>query len=203
MFLLATVFFVLEKVFLLVPKFSAEKQVDKRLELVLNGEMEKELIVLGSSRGARNIIAEVVEENTDFKSYNLSYPGSNVAFHEFILKTLLRHNNAPKILVLALDERSEFKNNKSFVFRNDRLYPLVGYQDVVNELITQDEKSKLAKYFAVARLQQSNFDFSQKHFSINDSLTICGSMPVYSKRISDRGRKRYIKASVYEHCWIM
>lgn len=173
------IFFMFDKAFLLVEQISPEKEIDKRLEFVVKGEMNKDVIIVGSSRGARNIIAEQIESDTSLSTYNLSYPGSNIDFHEFIIRLLLKNNAPPKILILAMDEEAQFKLNNSIRFRYDRLYPLVKYEDILNELIIRGKKNKLlTDFFVLSRLNNSNFDLRKKEYTHLDTIRKCGSMPL-------------------------
>ena len=89
-------FILFEKVFYVFLYVSPKLEKDKRLEYVLNGNMNKDLIVLGSSRGARNVIASQIEDSLTISTYNLSYPGSDIEFHEFLLRSLIKYNKKPK-----------------------------------------------------------------------------------------------------------
>ena len=171
-------FFLFEKAFYVFLYFSPKLEKDKRLEYVLNGNMNKDLIILGSSRGARNIIASQIEESLNISCYNLSYPGSNVEFHEFVLRVLLKHNRNPKILLLAVDDPHELLPNKSLQFRLDRLYPLAKYKYINDEMISRKEKNFLSKFLVLGRINLSNFNLKQKKYSKFDTIKICGSMPI-------------------------
>jgi hypothetical protein len=153
-------------------------EVDTRLEKILKGQVNKELIIMGSSRGARDLIASEIERLTGYSSYNLSYPGSNLAFHEFILKNLLSKNKKPKTLLLTLDSPEGFLANTSLEFRFDRLYPLVSDELVIKTLIERKKKSPLALYSNIAKLSKSQIILKQKHFSAVDTILACGSMPI-------------------------
>jgi hypothetical protein len=50
-------FFAFDKLFIYLRSASAERQVDKRLEVVINGKMDADLLIFGSSIGAQGIIA--------------------------------------------------------------------------------------------------------------------------------------------------
>ena len=104
-------FFIVEKVFYIFLQISPSLEVDKRLEKLIDGEINKDLIILGSSRGARNIIASQLDSALGISSYNLSYLGSDITFHEFILETYIKFNNPPKIVVLVIDEPDAFQQN--------------------------------------------------------------------------------------------
>lgn len=153
-------------------------EVDKRLEQVLQGNVNKDLIILGSSRGARDLIASEIERLTGKSSYNLSYPGSNLEFHAFILRTLISNNKTPKTILLTLDSPEGFLKNTSLEFRFDRLYPLVSNDMVVKTLVDRKKKSPLAEFSNLAKLSKSQIVVRQKHFSAVDTILSCGSMPL-------------------------
>lgn len=175
-------FFMLDKVFYVFLMLSPTLEKDKRLEKVINGEINKDLIVLGSSIGARNIIAGQIEDSLKISSYNLSYPGSNIEFHEFVLRSLLKFNKKPKIVLLALDNPAELLPNGTINFRLDRLYPLAKYNYINNEMIKQGEKNFLSEFLVLARISETNFNFREKHFSNLDTIIGCGSMPISFQR---------------------
>lgn len=175
--LFGLIFFVLDKLFYVFLFTAPKLEYDKRLELLLNGKINKELIVMGSSRGAYNIIAEQIQKETGKTAYNISYAGSNVQFHLFLLKTLLKFNKKPETIVLSLDNPYEFLYVKSFDYRYDRLYPLAKYNYINDELIRLNDKSKISKIFYLARLNRSSFTFSKKKMPAESPILECGSMP--------------------------
>lgn len=174
------VFFILEKALLLIRNTAPERELDKRLEFILNGKINADILVLGSSRGARDIVASQMADSLHTTAYNLSYPGSNILFHEYLLEKLLAFKNkTPKMIVLAVDDPSEVSGNSMINFRLDRLYPLVKYEDVRKTLIEKGEKDKwLSQLFIVHQLGLSNFDIRKKHFDDKDTLLNDGSMPI-------------------------
>ena len=175
------VFFILEKGFYYFLQQAPKLEYDTRLEQVVEGEMNKEIIVLGSSRGADNILAGEIEKATGLTTYNLSYPGSDVTFHAFILETLLRFNKAPKKVILAIDNPYEFIPEKTLVFRLDRLYPLSKYNYINQELINQNEKNSFSKVFCLARLNKSTFSFKKQGVPVFNPIDSFGSMPFLKK----------------------
>lgn len=180
--LFCILFFVFEKAFYVFLYISPKLEKDKRLELVLNGDINKDLIVLGSSRGARNIIASHIEDSLNITSYNLSYPGSDIEFHEFLLRSLIIHNKKPKVVLLAVDDQVELLPSESIKFRLDRLYPLSEYDYINNEMIKRGEKTFLSKFLVLARINKRNFDIREKTFSALDTIMQCGSMPISFQR---------------------
>ena len=177
--LFAAIFLVFDKLFLLVAHFSAEAEADKRLEYMINGEINKDIIIIGSSTGSRDIIASQIEKETGLSTYNLCYPGSNVEFHEFVLRTLVKFNEPPEIILLVVDDDVELLYEESIIYRKDRLYPLVKYPYIWRELAEREERDKfLSNFIVLNRLNKYNFDLRKKRFTEIDSIKDCGSMPI-------------------------
>lgn len=175
-------FFIIEKLFYIFIYISPSLEIDKRLEYVINGDMNKDLIILGSSRGARNIIASQIEDSLNIESYNLSYPGSNIVFHEFLLRSLVTYNTPPKIVLLALDDSSELLPSESLTFRFDRLYPLAKYDYIHQEMIERGERNLLSNFFILSNINIRNLDIRKKRFSKLDTIMSKGSMPISFQR---------------------
>ena len=174
------VFFLLDKGLILLRDKLPERELDRRLEYVITGSMDADIVVIGSSRGARDVIASQISDSLNAKAYNLCYPGSDVQFHEYLIEQLISNGNKkPKLLVIAIDDPSELKNDPTLVFRFDRLYPLVKYDCVRKTLIEKEGKNKfLSQMFVIQQLSVANFDFRKKKFNPQDSLFKDGSMPI-------------------------
>lgn len=181
--LFAAIFLIYDKLFIIVAMRSAEAEVDKRLEYLVEGEVNKDIIIAGSSTGSRDILASKIEEETGHSCYNLCFPGSGVEFHEFIVNTLVEYNEAPKLLLLMVDDDIELVYHAPLIFRKDRLYPLVQYPHIWKELARQENMPPFfSSFIMLQRLTKYNFDLRQKHFTPMDTIIECGSMPVSWKR---------------------
>lgn len=179
MLLFTALFLVYDKTFIIIRYYSAEKEIDKRLEYLINGKINKDLIITGSSRGSRDILASQIEDQTGLSSYNLCYPGSNVEFHEFLIKALLTFNKAPSVILLVVDDPEELLVNETVIYRKDRLYPLVKYPYIRDELVRLGDKDKLLSDIIILhQLNKYNFDLRQKKFTPLDTIIECGSMPI-------------------------
>ena len=148
------VFFLLDKGLILLRDKLPERELDRRLEYVITGSMDADIVAIGSSRGARDVIASQISDSLNAKAYNLCYPGSDVQFHEYLTEQLIGNGNKkPKLLVIAIDDPSELKNDPTLVFRFDRLYPLVKYDCVRKTLIEKGGKNKfLSQMFVIQQL---------------------------------------------------
>ncbi|RAJ16989.1 hypothetical protein LY08_00767 [Olleya aquimaris] len=159
-----------------------QREYDKRLEFVLKGEMNKDIIILGSSRGASNVLAGQLEKETGLKTYNLSYEGSNVLFHNFILKTLLKYNKSPKKIIIVFDLPYQFIEEKSLIFRADRLYPLSKSNYINEQLIKHEKKNWISWFFMLARLNKVHLEFNNKNPFRYNPIDSLGSRPYIIKK---------------------
>ncbi|MFA8451517.1 MAG: hypothetical protein ACEPOW_12570 [Bacteroidales bacterium] len=194
------IFLLVDKMFYPILMISPNKEVDRRLEEVIKGNINKDIVILGSSRGARDILAKQMEEDLGISCYNLSYLGSDVVFHEFILKSLLKFNKKPKLLILTIDDSVQFMKKSPLTFRYERLYPLIKYKYIHEELCNRNQKNKLlSDIFVLHKLNRYNFRFRKKHFSRLDSIKPNGSMPI---RFQSKGREwNFVKNHVYNKEW--
>jgi hypothetical protein len=178
-------FFTIEKGLYFFIQNAPNKEYDKRLELVLQGKMEKDIIIIGSSRGANNISAKQLEDETGLSTYNLSYRGSNIIFHQFILETLLSYNKKPQKVLLVIDDEYEFLMDHSLSFRFDRLYPLKNYSYINNKLIDSNKKSYMSKFLYAATIDRQDFSLKPKRVYPINLMTSHGSKLLPKKENKD------------------
>lgn len=191
-------FLVIDRSFLLLRNYSPTLEVDKRLERVINKEIKADVLFFGASRGARDVIASQIGDTLKATTYNLSYPGGDVEYQLFILKQVLKYH-IPKVIVMTIDDKSELSASENVLYRYDRLYPLVKYEVVREELIRKEKKNKyLSELFIFHQLNKSNFDIRPKKFTEMDTIMSCGSMPIdgqtktFKKEFSTIERKHEI-----------
>lgn len=196
-FIFFTGFFVLDKTLILLRNYSPKTEVDKRLEMIITGKINSNILIYGSSRGARDIMASQIADSLKTTAYNLSFPGSGIDFHEFLLEQTLKNGNKkPGIVILVVDDPTELLPNSIMHFRLDRLYPLVEYPVIRDQLVERDGKNELlSKLFIVSQLGISNFNITQKHFKTLDTLLQDGSMPISFKDSKFKGQ--YITNTTY------
>lgn len=135
----------------------AGRELDKRLEWILEGKMNKEILIFGSSRAQHDLYSDIIQDSLKRSAFNLGYRGCNIDFQLFLLKAVLKHNKKPKIIILTIDEDSEFLKEKTLQFRYDKLYSLVKYQEITNELIFRKEISPFAVGLFSARIGWEQF----------------------------------------------
>ncbi|WP_339847437.1 hypothetical protein [uncultured Dokdonia sp.] len=177
----ALIFFIIDKAAYFILVKTSKLQSDKKLEKILEGGMDRELLVLGSSRGIGNLIGEQLENETGLTTYNLSFRGSDITFQEFIFKTYLQYNKAPKKLLLVIDNPSLLALKSTLGFRYDRLYPLAQNDVINNELIELGKHSIASKYVYTLRLQSRQLKFKKIKTSNNWEIDDYGSQVVYGR----------------------
>ncbi len=173
--LFAILFFIVDRAFCFFIQNAPKKEYDKRLQYIIDGEMNKDIIILGSSRGANNVVAKQIEDSTGFSTYNLSYRGSDVSFHKFLLESVLKFNKQPKKVMLVLDSGYEFNDVPTLNFRFDRLYPLKNYSYINNKLIEDKKQNRLSKMFCLARIKQKDFNLKANKVLPINVMTSHGS----------------------------
>ena len=179
--LFAFLFFLVDKAFVVFRTITAKYDFDRRLELVLDGEINKDLLIFGSSRADSNIANWMFKDSLGMETFNLSYRGATVTFQEFVLKQVIKFNKKPKYIIKVLDNDFELMhedyegNPRSF--RIDRLNPLIKYSEIRDELIRKGEKDGiLSNLFILHQLNKSNF-YNTKPPKLNDTIKTYGAKP--------------------------
>ncbi|WP_116125530.1 hypothetical protein [Lewinella sp. IMCC34183] len=157
--LLALIVFVVDKGFLLLRAEAARHASDPRLSQILEGEINKDLLIFGSSRGQRDVSLPMLEDSLGLDAFNLSYGGAEVEFQTFLLQEVVRHCEPPQVIIRLLDDDFELGFNEPNQFRYDALYPLVEYEEVREELYRRGKKNRwLSKVLVVHQLSKAAFD---------------------------------------------
>ena len=94
--------FVLDKGLLIFRNQAPAYAPDPRLQLVLDGELAAELLVMGSSRADESVLNPLLEDLTGRRVYNLAYHGSEIEFSAWLLQQYLAHQPAPASQAIAM-----------------------------------------------------------------------------------------------------
>lgn len=169
------IFFLVDKLALLLLDKAPQYAYDPRLGMVMEGEMNKDIIIAGSSRGAKGVVAKMIEDSTGYSTYNLSYNGTDVAFHEFIIRALLKNNEPPKAIFLTADDPTQLWQVDNYGFRADLVIPLSNYDLCNEELITNNVNSVASRYFLIPRLRYQHWFPKEEKIPVFDTLRPGGS----------------------------
>lgn len=170
------IFLLLDFSYALVLKRIPKQQPDQRLAYLMEGKIQADVLVLGSSRAAHNILAEDLSKQLQVEVFNLGFRGTNITFHLQILKWYLEHHAAPKKIIYIADVPFMF-DRKALTYRTDLLLPFVCYNSYRDELIAQKKISPIAYLlnFAKSTYQTS---FTRPTVTIENFTTAKGSNPL-------------------------
>ncbi|MBL0339794.1 MAG: hypothetical protein IPP71_02095 [Bacteroidetes bacterium] len=136
----------------------SKKQIrDNRIGLLLDGKVDAEIVVVGSSRALNNYDPQVISKMTGKKTYNFGVSGSNILFHENIIDLLLNSKNKPETIIYNIDDYGALFENSNIIYRKDVLFPYVD-SPLINEMIAgQLKKPLIATFFSKTYRQNVNF----------------------------------------------
>lgn len=146
-------FFAFDKAFLFVRDILPENDtLDNRLDFVFRGEVNKDLILMGSSVGDTDLLPHLFQDSLKLSTYNLSYGAASVTFQKFVLENLLKYNTKPKVIIKLITNDTEFYGNSgvnAMGFRLDRLYPIIKYKEVRDQLMLREDVNPIMSKFMV------------------------------------------------------
>ncbi|GAA4973266.1 hypothetical protein [Algibacter aquimarinus] len=153
LFVFAVLFFAFDKLFIYTRNILPEHDtLDNRLDLVFKGKINKDLILMGSSVGDTDLLPHAFQDSLNLSTYNLSYGAAAITYQKFILENLLKHNSKPKIIIKLITNDTEFYGSSGvndMGFRLDRLYPVIKYKTVRDELVIREDINPILSQFMV------------------------------------------------------
>jgi hypothetical protein len=70
---------------------------------IINGRVNAEIVISGSSRAVVHYDPQIIQQHTGLKAYNIGRDGSQTDMQLAVLKTYLRHNAKPRLVIHNLD----------------------------------------------------------------------------------------------------
>ncbi len=118
-----------------IAHYAGKYKFDKRIGLLVDNKLDKDIMILGSSRALNGIDPETIQKQTSLSCYNLAINGSNIEFHETMLDLIINSKNHPKIIVYNIDDPATLSGSgHEVVYRKEELFPYV-YNEKVNEIV--------------------------------------------------------------------
>lgn len=150
----------------LVSKLALKYKHDNRLELVINNKLDKDVLIIGSSRALNGICPKTIEQITGLTSYNLGVSGTNIVFHETVLDLVLNSKNIPKTIIYTVDDpASLYKFDDLVIYKQEELYPYV-YNDFVNYIVSNRlEKENWVTSISLSYRNNVNFMSAIKYIA--------------------------------------
>ena len=177
--LFALLVFVVDKAFFLLRAEATRHEEDPRLEMILRGELDADMLIFGSSRGDGDIAPWILAEEFNTDVFNLSYGGSEIEFQNFLLRMVMEYCPHPDTVLLILDDDFELYDHDANQFRYDILYPLVEYPDVREELYRRGKKNRfVGNLLVLHQLGKASFDLRSPP-RLKDTVQNYGSVTTY------------------------
>ncbi len=152
--------------------FAREQIRDNRIGLLIDGKIQADICIVGSSRALNNYSPAIIGDSLNVKCYNFGLSGSNVLYHEAIIDLLIQSYKKPSVIIYSIDDHATFFEVTNMVFRKDALFPYV-HNSTVNEIVCkQMNKKEYATLFSKTYRQNMNLVNALKY-------------PVYGKEVLD------------------
>jgi len=117
----------------------------KNWTMIVQGEMNAELLITGSSRAMRMIDPRILEDETGLVTYNLGMEGARLQSQLSRWNTYLANNKKPKIIVQTVDLMS--MGHAKTVFKKQQFLPFLHKEFVYDALEPVDNKLFIDRYF--------------------------------------------------------
>jgi hypothetical protein len=105
---------------------------------IVQGKINADIIISGSSRAISHYDPRVIEAVTGRAAFNLGRNGSQTDIQVAVLKTYLRHNRHPKVVIQNLDAFSFITTRE--VYDPAQYMPYLGEADIYNALRIIDRR---------------------------------------------------------------
>ena len=117
----------------------------KNWTMIVQGEMNAELLVTGSSRAMRMIDPQILENETGMVTYNLGMEGARLQSQMSRWDSYLEYNDKPKVIVQTVDLMS--MGHANTVFKKQQFLPFLQEDFVYDALKPVDNKLYIDRYF--------------------------------------------------------
>lgn len=157
---------------------------------VMKGDVDTEILICGASRGFVGINPEIIEKDLGASCFNISQNGARLGTQLAVLRSYLKHNIKPKLIVQELGMYSLTMDEK--IFAPFKYLPYLNEVELYEGLNQIDKRLWINKYIPLSNLIYFNTDLQKlliNDYSIqlgkeNDYLTK-GFHPNRSKWVID------------------
>jgi len=148
----------------------------------VNGEINSDIVCTGSSRTLVHFDPRIIGKELGLTCFNLGLDGSPLNFQLPLLKSYLKHNRPPKILLQGLGVLSV--HSRQNIYKAYQYIPYLDEEPIYQNLVRYDPKFWRYRYlpgfgFATYGLQLRSFAFDGLMGRTQESNRIMGFTPVY------------------------
>jgi hypothetical protein len=123
------------------------------------GDIDAEVLVTGSSRALNGFDPRVIQSETGARAYNIGINGSQTDMQVAVLKTYLRHNPKPALIVHSLDSFS-FVTSRSGVWFPGQYMPYLQEDGIYHGLRAVDRDAWKARYLPLYGYAVEDMNFT-------------------------------------------
>src|SRR3954469_10876547 len=123
------------------------------------GDIDAEVLVTGSSRALNGFDPRVIHSETGARAYNIGINGSQTDMQVAVLKTSLRHNPKPALIVHSLDSFS-FVTSRSGVWFPGQYMPYLQEDGIYDGLRAVDRDAWKARYLPLYGYAVEDMNFT-------------------------------------------
>ncbi len=113
--------------------------------MIVEGEINAELLVAGSSRAMRLIDPKILEDKTGLDSYNLGMEGARLRSQLARWDSYLAYNKPPRVIIQTVDLMS--MGHAETVFKKQQYLPFLSDNNIYDHLKLVDNRLFLDRYF--------------------------------------------------------
>ena len=129
------------------------------MNAIVDGRINASILVTGSSRALAHFDSRLIQAATGLKTYNIGVDGSQIDMQVAVLKTYLRHNAKPVLLIHSLDAFS-FVTSHGGVSSRGLYMPFLDEVDLYEALSRIDGDTWKARHLPLYRYVVGDPDFT-------------------------------------------
>jgi hypothetical protein len=126
---------------------------------IVNGQINTGIIISGSSRALNNFDPRIIQESTGVSAFNIGINGSQTDMQAAVLKTYLRHNTKPALVVQSLDSFT-FVTSRGGVWFPGQYLPYLSEDAIYQTLSSIDANTWKARYLPLYGYAVSDMNFT-------------------------------------------
>ena len=126
---------------------------------IVNGEINADIIIGGSSRALNNVDSRVIQDATGLSTFNIGINGSQTDMQVAVFKTYLRHNAKPSLLIHSLDSFT-FVTSRDGVWLPSQYQPYLNEDAIYQALSAIDPNTWKARYLPLYGYAAADMNFT-------------------------------------------
>lgn len=118
---------------------------------IFNGEINADIIILGSSRAWVQYNTQLIEDETGLSCYNLGIDGASLTIQQTRWDSYIEHNSPPKILIQDIDLLAYGSSNKQNIYQKHQYLPYLKKNTISTHLSKLDPLIKYEAYIPLLK----------------------------------------------------